>query len=173
MNDLASLNGKPRILRVDGREYRFYPLTLDDLGELQAWVDSVTPDPFAIAHDQINSGRFTVDQGKHILRIAMEMSAKGAPKLGTDEADALLQSSDGVKQVLFLAIRKGEPTFTMADAVALFRKVTQADVAALFRKSGLIEAGITGGTPDPKAPGGLTPTSTEDSLSTGGKSTTT
>ena len=173
MNDLQALNGKPRVLRVDGREYRFYPLTLDDMGDLQAWVESVSPDPFSLAHAQINGGRFTVDQGKYLLKTAMEMAARGAPKLGTDEADLLLQSPDGVKEVLYLSVRKGDPAFTRGDALALFRTITQNDVATLFRTSGLVDAGILGGAdPDPKAPGSATPTPADGPPSTGGPSTT-
>lgn len=175
MNDLATLNGKPRTLKVDGRDYLFYPLTLDDLGGLQAWVDAQTPDPFALAHGQINSGRFTIDQCKFLLKTAMEMAAKGAPKLGTDEADLLLQSAEGVKEVLFLSVRKGDPGFSRGDAAGLFRKVTQGDVAALFRATGLVEAGVAAGADsDPKAQtGSPTPTPTADGpRSTGGGSTT-
>jgi hypothetical protein len=157
---------------VGGKEYRLYPFTLDDLGELQAWVNSVTPDPFALAQEQIASGRFTVEQGKYLLRVAMEMASKGAPKIGTDEADYLIQSTDGIKEVLYLTIRKGDPKFTREAADGLFRQVSQSDVASVFRASGLEEAGIVGAVDDPKAGGSPTPTAGE-SPSTGGPSTTT
>ena len=174
MNDLASLNGKPRILKVGGREYRFYPLTLDDQGDLQAWADAAAPDPFAIAHEQINSGRFSVEQGKFILRTAMELATKGKPKLGTEEADALLQSPEGVQEVLYLAVRKGDPTFTRESAAQLFRQVTQNDIASIMGTTGMVEAGIVAEAPGPKANGSAPETTAPvASPSTGGASTTT
>jgi len=174
LSDLGILNGKPRVLKVGDREYRFHPLTLDDLGELQAWIDSRQPDPFAIANAQVQSGKYTVEQGKFLLRTAMEMAVKGTPKLGTEDADLLLQSPDGIKEVLYLSVRKGDPGFSREDATELFRSVTQNDIAAVFQRSGLVDAGMVGGSePDPKANGAGTPNPSPESRSTGGNSTTT
>ena len=46
-NDPASVTGKAWApLTIEGKTHKVYPLTFDDLGELQAWVNAQIPDPF-------------------------------------------------------------------------------------------------------------------------------
>lgn len=129
MNDITTLTAQPQILKVDGKEYKVYPLTLADLGELQTWVDSQFPDPFEVASKAMKSGNFNVAQQQYLMNQAMEKATRPKRLLGTMEADELLLSAEGYKQVLIISIRKGDPSFTESDAEALFKNMTQADVA--------------------------------------------
>ncbi len=127
MNDLAVLNGRPRRFEAGGEAHDIYPLSLADLGDLQAWVDAQLPDPWTIARKQLDSGEWTIEQQKLIMRCAMEESCKPRPKLGTPEADALVATFDGKVETLYLAIRKGEPHFTRAQAKAFLQKLSEAE----------------------------------------------
>ena len=181
MNDLATLGAKPKPLTVGGRTHLIHPLTVDDLGSLQSWVDTQFPDPFDVASNAIERGRpgpegtrtpYTTAQQKHLYEVALERATRGTPKLGTPEADALLQSAAGVRELLFVAIRKGDPGFTRAAAEALFREMGVGDVARVFRQTNAADVA----TSDPKAaassPDGETPTPRARPRPTGGPSTT-
>lgn|SRR5574343_18998 len=131
MNDLASLTAQPMPLRVGGKEYKVYPLTFSDLGALQAWVDAQFPSPFELANKAIAAGNYNVEQQKFLLKSALELAAKSRRLIGTPEADELLMSSEGYKQVLVLAIRKGDPGFSDKDAEELFRQMNPMDLASM------------------------------------------
>jgi hypothetical protein len=141
MNDIASLTGQPRPLKVrvagEPRTYEVYPLTLDDLGRLQAWVDAQFPDPFAAVQAAIDRGNYTVPQQHFLLRTAAELATSRRRLIGTAEADALLVSIDGVKEILKLAIRKGRPEFSDDEARELFLHMGMADLEALFGATGV------------------------------------
>lgn len=131
MNDLATLTAQPQSLVVDGKEYRIHPLTFSDLGELQSWIDGQFPDPFDAVSKAIKSGNFNYAQQQFMLDKAIEKAMKPRHLIGTIEADELLMSVEGYKQILTLSIRKGDPSFTEKDADELFTKMTQADLARL------------------------------------------
>ncbi len=137
MNDISTLSAQPQTLSVDGKEYKVYPLTLADLGELQVWIDSQFPDPFEVVSKAMKSGHFNVAQQQYLMNQAMEKATRPKHLLGTMEADELLLSAEGYKQVLIVSIRKGDPSFTASDAEELFKKMTQADVAKLERVTNL------------------------------------
>lgn len=166
LNDVASLTGAPRTLRLGGESTLVYPLTIEDLGTLQTWVDDQFPDPFEIAAREIDRGRLVFDaQGKpsrepypvaqqqFLLKTAMELREKGRRLIGTPEADSKLHSVEGMKQLLLVSIRKGDPTFDEAAAAELYRKMGVGDVAQLC-----ILTDLSMVTSDPKDP---TPSGTE------------
>jgi hypothetical protein len=171
-NDLASLNGRPRLtLRVAGDAYAVHPLTLAELGDLQSWVDAQFRDPIDLVRGHLGAG-LTMAQEQFLLRAALEIASRPRALIGTPEADALLRSADGQKRMLLAAIRKGRPDFAEADADRLFAALTPFELAAAFEAAG-VEAAM--GDPSPKAgAGGGTPTTpaTPAPPSTGGASTT-
>jgi hypothetical protein len=169
-NDLATLNGRPRVhLRVAGESYAVWPLTLAELGELQSWVDAQYRDPIDLVRDKLGSG-MTMAQEQYLLKTALELASRPRALIGTPEADALLRSSEGVKQVLWRSIAKGRPGFAEADAARIFAALTPFELAAA-----MAESGVDAVTSDPKAPPADGPTATPrpaDPPSTGGPSTT-
>lgn len=162
MNDIATLTGQAaRSIRVDGQAYDLHPLTLDDYGRLQAWVDRQFPDPFDVVSAQIERGRLVVDadgnesrvpypmaQQQYMLKLALEQASQGRRLIGTPEADTKVQATEGVQEMMFLSITKGRPAFTRAECKALFARLTVAQVAAIFSAT---NADMVLG--DPKAPG--------------------
>jgi hypothetical protein len=147
MNDLANLTGQPQKLAVDGRTYLIRPLTLDDFGALQQWVNEQFPDPMAIAQASLNG--LSVEAQKFLIKEAFAAASRPKPKLGTPEADALTNSLDGLREMLFLMIRRDDPSFTREAAVALYGKITPADINTVFR----VAYGLPPGDFGPKAGG--------------------
>lgn len=176
-NDAATAAGTARTVRMGGEEHAFSPLMVADLGELQVWVDARFADPFDLANAEIgrNPGRYNTAQQQFLFRCAMEIARQPKPLIGTPEADELVRSVDGVKELLFLAVRKAEPGFTREDASRIYSRMSVGDVARLFVLTSLDlvmsdpKAGADG-TPTPTPPTSAPP---EPPGSTGGRSTTT
>jgi hypothetical protein len=172
MNDPGSLSGRPRTrLVADGETFDVWPLSFDEIGELQAWVDAQHRDLLELASEQVGTGRFTMAQEQFLLRTALELAARPRALIGTPAADELLRSVEGTKRLLFVGIRKGRPDFTEEAAAALFGKLNPFELFAAFQATGL-EAVMT----DPKAPSGgggaTSPATTDAPPSTGGGSAT-
>ena len=123
MNDLASLAGKPKPLLVDGREYAVYPLTIDDLADLQAWCDRQCPDPIEAVAKHLGSGKFNPVQEKYLLRMAVEVATAPRPKIGSPETQAMIGSLEGCAMLLWLSIRKGDPGFSEEAGKTLAKKI--------------------------------------------------
>lgn len=141
MNDLATLAGKPKRLKLGGQVHDVYPLTIADFGQVQSWIDAQLPDPFEAVNEALEKGRlvdghrvpYTVTQQQFLYRTALEQKTKGRKLLGTPEADAMVQSMEGTKYLLVLSIRKGKPEFSDADAEALWASMTLGDVAQVYQ----------------------------------------
>jgi hypothetical protein len=134
MNGISSLTRQPRPLKVAGLDetYLLHPLTIDDVGRLQGWIDAQFPDPFAVAQRAIDRGNYTVLQQQYLLKLAMESATQPGHPIGTPEADHLLQSMEGFKELLKLSIRKGKPEFSDEDAQRLFMHCGLADLQAVY-----------------------------------------
>jgi hypothetical protein len=147
MNSISALSGQPRPLSVGGQTYQLYPLTLEDLGQLQGWVDSHFPDPFATVQAAIANGNFNVTQQQFLLKLAVDASVRPRNLIGTPAADQLLQSVEGIKRLLVLSIRKGRPDFSDDDAAQLCQQLGLGDVQAAFAVTG-----VSAVMADPKEP---------------------
>ena len=128
MNDLASLNGQPKTVKLGDKEYKLFPLALEDFGALQSWINAQFPDPLMVAADAIASGRFNVTQQQFLLKNAQEQALRPKHLIGTPEATELLMSLDGTKQILALSIRKGDPEFTDEQANEFFKALTPEEI---------------------------------------------
>lgn len=137
---LSELSGQPRKLTVrvrgEAREYPVHPLTLDDLGKLQGWVDAQFPDPFAVVGRAIGRGDYTVTQQQYLLDRAIHRATQPRHLIGTPEADRVLFSLEGHCELLKLAIRKGRE-LSDDEARELYMHLTVADLAALHATTGL------------------------------------
>jgi hypothetical protein len=125
MNDMATLMGKPTPLKVGDEVYQIFPLTFDDHGDVQRWLDAQQRDPFAIVQEQIATGRFSVEVQKFMVKSALEIAARSRVFIGSPEADGILESIEGRAFLLYLSIRKGDPKFTAEKAMGLLRKMDQ------------------------------------------------
>ncbi len=151
MSDIAKLTSQPvplyeTIFDEKGnptgevREHLVYPLTIDEIGQLQDWVDRQFPDPIQRTQESIDQARarekpFTVAQEQFLFKAAQELAMRSKYLIGTPEADQLILSVEGTKQLLKASIRKGNPAFTEDDADRLFKGITAADVIRLYDAS--------------------------------------
>lgn len=112
-------------------EHTAYPLTLEDLQQLEPWIQSQMPDPFAVARKAIAEGDYTVMQQQFLMDKAMVRATDAPPKVGTPEGDRILGSLEGVKKMLVLSIRKGRPEFSDDEASKLFSSMSMAETMRL------------------------------------------
>ena len=175
MDNLTDLTARPRPLTVRGRTYWIHPFTIDDFSQLQGWVDQQFPDPFEVVRAELDRRQYNVPQQQFLLERALERATRGRRLVGSPEADAVVNSLPGMQQVLCIAIRKGDPTFTETDAKELYLSLSLADLAAVYQATTL-DMVIS----DPKGSSGTGPQNgngtshrTPAQASTGGGSSTT
>src|SRR5437764_1256488 len=77
-------------LKVNDRTYKLTMLTVEELGELEAWAKSRLPDPIAIARELARDQPPEVVN--HILDRAYEDVKNGARRLGSYEVTELLET---------------------------------------------------------------------------------
>jgi hypothetical protein len=130
MNDPATLTGQPKPVTAGDETRLIYPLDAEGIGRLQAWVDAQFPDPFEVVDRLFQTGRYNTAQQQFLMRTALELSVRGRRLIGTPEADALINSAAGTKYMLFLAISRGDPAFTEADAQRFYEKMSAVTVEA-------------------------------------------
>lgn len=179
MNDLSTILSRPQIITLDtGRKVRCAPLTLDDQADLQAWLDSQQPDAFEAAHREIARGRlemngdgkfhrvpYTIEQQKFLLHDALALNSSRRFLLGSQEAAAILQTRDGLKEMTRLALRKGTPDISDGEIDLIFGEVSREIMERI------VEIADVMGPTDPKSPrDGTKMDESDPSRSTGGAS---
>ena len=125
-SSISTLTAAPRPFEFGGKTYQIYSITLGDFGKLESWAQARLPNPFKAVSEQLGTGVFTVAQEKALLDAAVRVAAAPRPRLGSPEIDAVIATTEGVAKMLQLAIVKGEPKFTEADAMALFNSLDSA-----------------------------------------------
>lgn len=134
MNNLGSLTGQPKRIMLGGHEYTINPLTIGDLGMFQEWIDWQT-DPFRLVYEALSRHDYSVAQQKFMLEAAIT-AARHRIRLGTPEADALMQSMDGVLELLTISIGKTDKSFSEAKARALYSNMSISDISVLMESTG-------------------------------------
>jgi hypothetical protein len=162
--DAATVTGAFRRVAIGGEEHAVAPVTLRMLGDLQAWVDAQFVDPFAIVNEQVGKGGYNTAQQQYLYRVAMDLARQPKPMIGTPEADELLRSYAGFREILFRCVGKAEPGFTRGDAERLYDAMGPAELIRL-----LVLVNLDMVMSDPKADGGAT---AGDGPPTGGGSST-
>jgi hypothetical protein len=116
LNSITALTGQPAKLTAGDESHELYPLNGDRLAKLQKWVDEQFPNPFDVVAEEVERRTYNTAQHQFLLKTAIELQARGRKLIGTPEADALLMSSAGFTELLFVCIQPGEPEFTRDDA---------------------------------------------------------
>jgi hypothetical protein len=131
---LTSVKPAPAELTMEGpggapKTYRFPRLTLDGLRRLQAWIDANAPSPLQVTALHLHG--VPEDVARRALDQALEATDRWAPpRIGTPEAEALLGSMDGLRQVVATMLRSGQPGIADAEVDAV---VAQLDGPAIGR----------------------------------------
>lgn len=151
LDSLSVLTGQAyHPLVVDGVTYKVFPLTLSELGAVEAWGQAQFPDPFAQA--ELAMKRFgSLAMQKYLLDRAMEIASRPKPRLGSPAMNELLQSLPGLQEMLYHSIRKGDPSVTRETVKGLADRLTLAQIGAVFEASNL--SLVSGEPADPKANG--------------------
>jgi hypothetical protein len=136
---LDTLTAAPLTIELGGRPLRIAPLTIADLGELQAWINAQlianAPDPIAIAR-RLAEG-FPPEVQSELLREAYRdardaREARPTAPIGTSEAFAVTGTAAGVKEILALALRKHQPDLTAEDLDGIVGSLLPGDLDYLF-----------------------------------------
>ena len=143
-DDFARATGAPISLVLAGKEYLVYKLRPRDLGELEAWMKSVTPDP------RLEVARLLKDVpeevGKHMWDSACaEARDNWPPRFDTMEGQRLLSTAEGEARIVHQILKRGLAGFTLEAARDLAEQLSAEDIAALMRAAGPGEPG------DPKS----------------------
>jgi hypothetical protein len=113
------LTATPTTIEMGGRTLRLAPLTLSDMGALQAWIHAQLPDPIALAR-RLAEG-MPPEVQTELLRDAFRhaLAARKTHLLGTPEADEMIATLPGFVQVLSLMCRANHPELTPDDLAPL------------------------------------------------------
>jgi len=164
------MNSQPKPIVCGGKTYMAYPLTFEDMGEVQNWLDEQQEIRVqSMLERAVERGVLPTEILKYMARSAMDVAARNRLMLGSQEASEALASLDGSVFVMWYSIHKGDPTFTIEDAKAIIKDKLGHEFAQKVQ-----EVADIVGPQDPKstAPesGSPTPGAAPISPSTGGDS---
>ena len=132
MTDLATALAAPvEFTAVDGQSVKLCPLAMNDLAEMNAWVKS----------ERVKAAQSTGD-------VQVTMAALREP-ITVEAVFAEMGTLSGMRQVLWLSIRKGLPDITIEQAANMFGSPEQA-LAIIMNISGL-EGDDSGSDPPAKS----------------------
>lgn len=144
------------ILTVGGKSYHLSPLRIAQTLKLAQFVKERLSDKIALAK-QAGAGLSEESQTK-LLQTAIDDIASGYGWLGTNEANAVLNTREGQVEHLFYRGQKQHPAMTRDDWEDVLDAYTEEITAEIIAK---ITAEANGGAvADPKAPSGEPPTDT-------------
>lgn len=171
-NDLPTMNSQPKLVSCNGKTYKVYPLTFEDMGNVQLWIDEQQEKRTMGAMERaIARGTLPVEIQKFMARSSMDLLARNRILLGTPEAETFMQSLEGMVYLTWYSIQKGDKAFTIEEA----EQIVKSEMGALFQEQVKVAADIVG-PDDPKstAPGNgsQTPGAEPKLDTTGGASTT-
>lgn len=141
------MNSQPKPVTVNGKTYKVYPLTLEDMGEVQQWMDQQLEDRLmAMVARQIAAGTFTVEIQKYMIHSAMETAARNRIMLGSPEGDAFMSSMEAIQYLTWFSLKKGDPNISMDEVRAIMKSEIGAALTGKITEAvDLISAG------DPKS----------------------
>jgi hypothetical protein len=147
MNDLASLTNAPKTIEWKGKTYKVHPLDLEDHGLLQAWLDEQTETHvFGVLARQCAKAELPVEVLKFMSGEAMKQCSRDRVLIGTPEADSALQgTTEGKIYLTFLAVSKGDKSFTLKDAREFANKDARDTLERMVAAADAMESG------DPKS----------------------
>lgn len=123
---------RPRLVRLGGREFLASEFRLADLADLQAWLEAESSDPFEDSASTILGGIRDREWKKLLWRIVDESGA-WPPRLGSPDADGLIDSPSGMARQLYLSLRREHPEIDQAEADRLLAEVTPAEWSRFSR----------------------------------------
>ena len=125
---------RPRRVAFAGGVFDVWPATLNDLADLQAWLDSSWPDPLVEIWPQLHGDDALEGEPRWaLLRRSLEEAEIGPPAWDDDRGQDLLLTAEGVAVLVYLALRKGHPKVDAESAAKLSSVLTPAEYFAVRR----------------------------------------
>jgi hypothetical protein len=157
--DLATATAQPIPLTLAGRPYLAKPRTLDELGELQAWVKRTIPSPLVRTYESIESAHrhmvnVRAETRDAALRVANEAEASWPPRVGSLTWAQALENANQVPYFIRWALLPCHPDLTTEAAHAIYQDANAGELLDL------IAASVLGRAPGPKSRPGLGPATT-------------
>lgn len=120
MSDAMQMMGSPITREINGREYKFNPITIGDLGDFESWVAS---ERLRVAIEALGKDAKPMDKVALIQAIHNDSS-------GIDVM-AEITSMRGIIQILWQSLRVHQPDMSKADVGNLFKVKNISEMQAL------------------------------------------
>lgn len=121
-SDLSKLTAVTlQVTAADGKRYSLSPLTLNDFGELDVWLAE-----YVVAKTVRIYRESPASVGEDAVKAAYKIAETVSFASGTGAV--LLDTPDGVKQLLWLSLRVKHPNITIEDVGKLVTADTLADL---------------------------------------------
>ena len=133
MGPITNLIPTKRTVSLGGNSYAISQARLIDLAEIQAWLDVQWGDPAADARKAMFDPSLTEEQRRAVAARAWEAATQRRPTEGEESGDRLLSTAEGMAVVIYLAIRRELPSFTVASAVEALSRATIEELVDLRR----------------------------------------
>jgi len=121
----------PRAIPLGGSLRVVAELRLSDLALIQAWLEEQAPHPLEGLAPAWADPEPATRPAR--LAAAWQAAANWPVRLGTDRAAALLATAEGRAYFLAVVLRRHDPDFAAAQALALLPEITPAEWAGLIR----------------------------------------
>lgn len=130
-DDYARAAGSPRSITIDGKEYRVSKFTPRDIGDIQSWLKSETPDPRQEAKKLMEGLPEIV--AVEVWRTLAEEAKSWPPSLGDSRAnDLLIGSTEGAARLIWVTLRKHNGV-DLAKAREIATTIDMSDLNELLR----------------------------------------
>ena len=121
----------PRSITIDGKEYRVSKFTPRDIGDIQSWLKSETPDPRQEAKKLMEGLPEIV--AVEVWRTLAEEAKSWPPSLGDSRAnDLLIGSTEGAARLIWVTLRKHNGV-DLAKAREIATTIDMSDLNELLR----------------------------------------
>jgi hypothetical protein len=133
--DLARLTAAERTITLGGRPFRVSPLNFKDFGVLQGWIKDRSPHPVSAIRGHLEG--LTESQQAVLLKAAAAMALKWPPRVGSEEANALLGTPEGLTFQLWVVLNKHQ-AIAIEEVEELMGSITEEEYV---RQSEIVEGG--------------------------------
>ena len=136
MGECATMTAACMTVTIDGREWTLSPVTLEDLGMLERWIESR---PIRMVQSALDG--LADRERQYLLALAFGESIKRQTTLGTESGRGELESIESVAYLFWLSLRVRHPDVTREVAARMLRTDNVELIkAALDKASGLQDA---------------------------------
>jgi len=133
MNSITSLIPRPKPVRIAAIDTILLvsELTLNDLADLQAVLDSQWEDPLRAIDEELDAAQG--DDRRRLLAAAYDRAEVGPPVYGEAEGNAYFTGSEGAAYLLWVACRRNYTGFTPEKAATIFGVMSSAEFSQVWR----------------------------------------